>query len=83
MKRIDLNPNFLQSEVLENPIISVKYIASIEYNNRDNIRVISPERTIVFYLKKREFYWNFSTKELAKEAFLRIKAQLKDVKMIV
>ena len=76
MKRIDLTPTFLQDNIgdCDNPIIKTEFVVKIRLDGQ----------RIVFKLTKtKQDVWNFNTAELSKQAYIKIKEQLKDVKMIV
>ena len=72
-----LIPKFLQSEVLENPIISTKDIVTVSYD-----RLNDPRCICFSFENKPNIYWEFNTKTKAIKAYCEIKEQLKDRKVI-
>lgn len=84
MTRIDLTPNYLQSDFLENPIIRADQIQFIKFNlDISSIRK-TDETVIKFHLIDGDnVYWAFISRDKAEQAYIKIKEQLKDIKMIV
>jgi hypothetical protein len=84
MKRIDLTPTFLQSDKLENPIIRTDQIQYIKFNYEIKSLKKIENFIIKFQLIDSNInFWIFDNMDDATKAYVKIKEQLKDVKMIV
>lgn len=74
MKRIDMLPKFLQSDFLNNPIIKTKHIVLVIMNDGLSISFDIGQSKYIF--------WTFESHEQKKEAYEKIKDQLRDIKII-